>query len=114
MTENRDEYIAQLEKRIEKLEALVMHMFVDDCKTLHVENCQVQNLTIGDNCTNTFNNCPVGSITSDLEDAEDSIDDLEGRLEEIEDQIEDLNDELDELEERFEEMGEKDEEEDDE
>lgn len=81
MINDKNEYIAQLKLRVARLENILKHLFVEQCKEIRIENCSVGNLTIGDNCNMSFYNSSIGIISTDFDDAEDKIDDLETRLE---------------------------------
>jgi len=80
MNIEKNEYIENLEKRIEKLEDILEHLFVQEGKEINMAHCPIGDITLGANCNITLNSCPVGAVVSDIDDAEDRLDELECRL----------------------------------
>lgn len=77
MNTERDEYIQSLEKRIEKLENLLKHLCIHQCKEISLTDCSLGEIKLADNCNITLNDCTVGGVIPDVEDAERRVDDLE-------------------------------------
>lgn len=80
---DQEEYIKSLEERVEKLEKLFEHFCMNQCKEITITNCPLGDIRLGDHCNITLNECPVGGVVSDIEDAESRVDDLENRVEDI-------------------------------
>lgn len=97
MNIDKEEYIKSLEERIEKLEKLFEHLCMNQCKEITLTSCPLEVIKFGDNCNITLNNCPVGNVISDIEDAENRVDDLENRIEDIMSDIDDAETRLDTL-----------------
>lgn len=97
MNTERDEYIQSLEKRIEKLENLLEHLCIHQCKEISLTDCSLGEIKLVNNCNITLNDCAVGGVIPDVEDAECRIDDLEGRLEDILADIDEAETRLDSL-----------------
>ena len=83
MNIEKDEYIQSLEKRIEKLEDLLEHMCIQQCKEISLSNCPIGDIKLGDNCNITLQTCSVGAMIPDIDEAENRIDDLESKLDEL-------------------------------
>ena len=83
MNIDKEEYTKSLEERIEKLEKLFEHFCMNQCKEIILTDCSLGDIKLGDNCNITLNSCPVGDMISDIEDAENRVDDLESRTEDI-------------------------------
>ncbi len=97
MNIDKEEYIKSLEERIEKLEKLFEHLCIDQCKEITLTRCSLGDIKLGDNCNITLNSCPVGGMISDIEDAENRVDDLENRIEDIMNDINEAETRLDTL-----------------
>ncbi|MCI8379567.1 MAG: hypothetical protein HFH72_13815 [Lachnospiraceae bacterium] len=80
---DKEEYIKSLEERIEKLEKLFEHLYINQCKEIALTKCSLGDIKLGDNCNITLNSCPVGGVIPDIEDAESRVDELECRIEDI-------------------------------
>lgn len=98
MNIEKDEYIQGLEKRIEKLENILEHLFVQQCKEISMKNCPIGDLKLGDNCNITLQTCSVGAMITDIEDAEARLDELECRLDEVVANLEEAETRLDDFE----------------
>ncbi len=98
MNIGKEEYIKSLEERIEKLEKLFEHLCIDQYKEITLTRCSLGDIKLGDNCNITLSSCPVGSVISDIEDAENRVDDLGNRIEDIRNEIDDAETRLDTLE----------------
>ena len=84
MTVEKDEYIQSLEKRIEKLENILEHLCIQQCKEISMSNCLIGDFKLGNNCNITMEASSVGSIIpDDIEGAEGRIADLECSLEDV-------------------------------
>ena len=83
MIKEKEEYILNLEQRVEKLEKLLEHLCIEQCKEISFNDCPIGDLTLGDNCKVTLQTCSVGAMFSDVEDAENRVNDLESRIDDI-------------------------------
>lgn len=101
MNIGREESMNNLEKRIEKLEKLFEHLWIDQCKEITLTKCSLGDVKLGDNCNITLKNCPVGDVISDIEDEESRVDDLECSVDDLECRIKDLLADINEAETRL-------------
>lgn len=62
MNIDKEEYMKSLEERIEKLEKLIEHFCMNQCKEIILTDCSLGNIKLGDNCNITLNSCPVGVL----------------------------------------------------
>lgn len=85
----KEEYIKNLEERIEKLEKIFDHL-CNQCKEITLTKCSLGDIKLGNDCNITLNSCPVGGVISDIEGAESRADDLECRIDDIECRIKDI------------------------
>ena len=83
MNIEKDEYIQSLENRIEKLENILEHLCLQQCKEMSMANCAIGDIILGDNCNITLNACSVGAMLPDIDDAEDRLDEVESRLDDV-------------------------------
>lgn len=83
MNIEENEYIQSLEKRIEKLENLLEHMCIRQCKEISLSNCPIGDIELGDNCNINLQTCSVGTMIPDIDEAENRIEDLESRLDAV-------------------------------
>lgn len=87
------EYIKQLEERIEHLESIIRKITIGEGNNISFNDCTLADIYTSEDCSLSFNHCPIGSVISgDIDDAEDRIDDLESRLDDIVSQLDDIDD----------------------
>lgn len=98
MNMEKDEYIQGLEKRIEKLENILEHLCVQQCKEISMTNCPIGDIKLGDNCNITLNACAVGAMIPDIDDAENRLDEVENRLDEVMADLDDVENRLNDFE----------------
>ena len=71
------DYIEQLEKRIEKLEAFMKSIVIGEYKDVHFHNSPIGAVSVGEGCSLAFHQGSIGGIIQDIDDAENLIDELD-------------------------------------
>lgn len=93
-----DSKIIELEERIKALEDFFNKMTFSDEKEITLSKCPIGNLHLGANSKVDVKNGPIGSIIdTNIDDAEDRLDELESKLDDINANIDDAESRLDGL-----------------
>lgn len=97
------EYIRQLEQRILELEQFINNINFGKKNDIHIANCPIAAINIGEGCNLSFNGSSVGSVMQgDIDDAENRVDDLECRIEDIKCLINDAEQQIEDMKENTE------------
>ena len=101
-----DKYV-ELEKRVKILEEMLKGFLQSEGNEIHIqlENCQLADFIVGDNCDIKLSHCPVGTMIPDsIDDADSMIDDLECRIDDVNSEVDLLENRIDDAENRAEQL----------
>ena len=91
-----DSKYSELEERIKALEEKLNSISFNGAKEIKMQNCLVTDIQTGNDCRLEFEKCAVGAvIDSNIDDAEDRLDELECRLDDINAAINEAESKLD-------------------
>ena len=101
-----DKYV-ELEKRVKILEEMLKGFLQSEGNEIHIqlENCQLSDFIVGDNCDINLSHCPVGTmIPGSIDDTDSMIDDLECRIDDVNSEVDLLENRIDDAENRAEQL----------